>query len=374
MYRRVLLLTGIAMMCCNLSYSEEIKISNLNVKRQSTELGGPRIVIEYDINEPGISQDFPVYVFIRYSEDSAATWKLLPRDYLRGNGHDLINKPGHKRSVWWGPCEMDPSDPNQLKFRVRGIRMVRVPGGEFMMGSLPGGGHDESGNWEISSNLLLFHMAKYETAIAMYVDYLNEVGRDGSGWNQRMSDSCRCGIIQNGSTGNYTYTAAPGREDYPVTYGSWYDAVAFLEWCGLRLPTESEWEKAFRGGIYLDGDKTKRCPNPLPERKYPWGNEEPNACGIYRCNYDGADDGFEYTAPAGSFDKFNSPYGACDMAGNVAEWTLDWYSTSYHVDLDGFRMVRGGSWMAVPFACDAITGATQLPLKESSIVGFRGVR
>ena len=40
--------------------------------------------------------------------------------------------------------------------------------------------------------------------------------------------------------------------------------------------------------------------------------------------------------------------------------------------LDGFRMVRGGSWMAVPAACDAITGATQLPLKESSIMGFRG--
>jgi formylglycine-generating enzyme required for sulfatase activity len=59
------------------------------------------------------------------------------------------------------------------------------------------------------------------------------------------------------------------------------------------------------------------------------------------------------------------------MAGNVAEWTLDWYSTSYHVGLDGFRMVRGGSWMAVPSACDAVTGATQLPLKESSIMGFR---
>ncbi|MHC4324359.1 MAG: SUMF1/EgtB/PvdO family nonheme iron enzyme, partial [Planctomycetota bacterium] len=63
-----------------------------------------------------------------------------------------------------------------------------------------------------------------------------------------------------------------------------------------------------------------------------------------------------------------------DLAGNVAEWTIDWYSTSYHAGLDGFRMVRGGSWMAVPAACDAITGATQLPLKESSIMGFRAVR
>lgn len=371
---RIFLLISISILCCNLSYSKQIKISNVSIKQQTTELGGPSIVIEYDINEPGISRDCPVYIFIRYSKDSWARWELLPREYLRGNGHDLVDSPGHKRSVWWGISETNSADISQMKFRVRGIRMVRIAGGEFMIRSIPGGGHDESGDWEINTNPPLFHIAKYETTIAMYADYLNEVSHDGRGYNKRMSNTQRCGITQHGSAGNYAYSVAPGREDYPITYVSWYDAVAFLEWCGLRLPAESEWEKAYRGGIYLDGDKTKQHPNPLPERKYPWGNEAPNACGTYRCNYDGADDGFECTAPVGSFDKFNSPYGLCDMSGNVAEWTLDWYSTTYHVDLDGFRMVRGGSWMAVPSACDAITGATQLPLKGSSIMGFRGVR
>jgi formylglycine-generating enzyme required for sulfatase activity len=361
MCHRILLLSSIIIISCNLSYSEQIKISNVNVKKETIELGGPRIVIEYDINEPGISQDSPAYTFIRYSEDSGVTWKLLPKELLRGNGHDLVSSPGHKKSVWWGIYETDSTDPNKLRFRVRAIRMVRVPQGKFVMKSIPGGGYAELGDWEPNSNLPLFYIARYETTIAMYADYLNEVGRDGRGYNQRMNNNLRCGIIQHGSAGSYTYSVIPGRENYPVTYVCWYDAVAFLEWCGLRLPTEWEWEKAFRGGLYLDGDKTKQHPNPLPERKYPWGNEEPNACGIYRCNYDGAD-------------KFNSPYGICDMAGNVAEWTLDWYLTSYHVGLDGFRMVRGGSWMAVSSACDAITGATQLPLKESSIMGFRGVR
>ena len=107
MCHRILLLSSIIIISCNLSYSEQIKIFNVNVKKETTELGGPRIVIEYDINEPGISQDTPVYVFIRYSEDSGATWKLLPIDYLRGNGHDLISSPGHKRSVWWGIYETD---------------------------------------------------------------------------------------------------------------------------------------------------------------------------------------------------------------------------------------------------------------------------
>ena len=301
-------------------------------------------------------------------------------EHLQGNGYGLVESSGHKKIIWWGTTETNFGessvagmvDLNKLKYIIRGIRMVRVPAGEFKMKSLPGGGYDES-RWdeEPTCELPLFYIAKYETTVSMYTEYLNKTGREGAGWNKRMSNSSRCGIVQNGSAPNFTYSVTSGRENYPVTYVSWYDAAAFLRWCGLRLPSEAEWEKSLRGGIYLDGDKGMQRKNPLPDRKYPWGNESPNARGVYRCNYDGDDDGFPYTAPVGSFDKFNSPYGVCDMAGNVAEWTLDWYSTSYHVGLDGFRMVRGGSWMAVPFACDAVTGATQLPLKESSIMGFR---
>jgi formylglycine-generating enzyme required for sulfatase activity len=292
-------------------------------------------------------------------------------DYLEGNGFDIVETPGHKKIVWWGTGQTGFVDFNQVEVRVRGIAMVRIPAGKFVRKSLPAGGLDESKNTENNNDLPLFYMAKYETTISMYTDYLNEIGGDGTGWNQRMNDSNRCGIIQHD---DYTYSVKQGRENYPITYVSWYDATSFLQWCGLRLPTEAEWEKTFCGGVYLDGDETKKHPNPMPERRYPWGDKAPNADGVYRCNYDGDDDGFEYTAPVGSFDKFGSPYGVCDLAGNVAEWALDWYSTSYHAGLDGFRMVRGGSWMAVPSACDAITGATQLPLKESSIMGFRAVR
>jgi formylglycine-generating enzyme required for sulfatase activity len=61
------------------------------------------------------------------------------------------------------------------------------------------------------------------------------------------------------------------------------------------------------------------------------------------------------------------------MAGNAAEWTLDWYSTSHHADLDGYRMVRGGSWRSIPEGVDAVTGATQLPVEGTGIVSFRGL-
>ena len=378
--RTILVSIGISILYCPWCYPKWAEISNVKVRQEPTELAGPAVVIEYDINDIDISPDQPVYVFIRYSKDFGTTWQLIAAESLRGNGFDIVEKPGHKKVIWWGTGETSFTDISQVEIRIRGIKMVKVPGGRFVMKSIPGGGRDESKVEEVKSDpatasaetsLASFYMARYETTVSMYADYLNEIGGEGAGWNRRMADPNRCGIIRNQ---DYTYSVIPGRESYPVTYVSWYDAVGFLNWSGLRLPTEAEWEKALRGGIYLDGDESKKKLNPLPERRYPWGNESPNANGIHRCNYDGPEDGFEYTAPVGSFDRFNSPYGICDLAGNLAEWTLDWYSTPYHVGLDGFRMVRGGSWMAVPAACDAITAATQMPLKESSIMGFRGVR
>ena len=371
MLRKLLLSLGIAVLFCHCCYSQWLDISNVKFVQEPTELAGPKIIIEYDINDPGISPETPAYVFVRYSLDSGKSRQLIPMDFLRGNGFDIVEKPGHKQIVWWGTEQTSFADANQVEVRVRGIAMARIPAGKFVMKSLPGGGRDESKEITPEPNLPLFYMAKNETTISMYTDYLNELGGETAGWNQRMTSENRCGIVRNDDG---TYSVKPGRENYPVTYVSWYDAANFLQWCGLRLPTEAEWEKSLRGGLFLDGDDSKKKPNPMPERRYPWGDESPGADGVFRCNFDTGDDGFTYSAPVGSFAKFGSPYGINDLAGNMAEWTLDWYSTSYHAGLDGFRMVRGGSWMAVAAACDAITGATQLPLKESSIMGFRAVK
>ena len=362
---------AIVLAACGGASGRWLATENVKVKLEPTEMGGPKIVVEYDLEDPNVTPESPAYVFLRYSQDFGDTWQPVPMDALRGNGFDLVEKSGHKEVFWWGTDQTAVADLGQMEIRVRAIALAKVPAGKVALKSLPGGGRDESKKSPPSADLPLYHIAKYETTVAMYADYLNEVGGQGAGWNERMARADRCGIVQES---NHTYTVAPGREDYPVTYVSWYDAVGFLRWCGLRLPTEAEWEKTVRGGFYLDGDETKAKPNPLPERAYPWGNEAPDANGVYRCNFDGDADGFERLAPVGQFAKFASPYGVCDLAGNVAEWTLDWYSTSYHAGLDGFRMSRGGSWMAVPEGCDAITGATQLPLKESSIMGFRGVR
>ncbi len=358
---------------CGAAHGQWAQIAEVEIISDPTELAGRRVAIEYDLNDESVSASHPVYVFIRYSTDDGQTWRRVDPGFLRGDV-DLVDKPGRKTIVWWGTQKMIGGDIGGLRVKVRGLRMAAVPGGRFEMKSVPGGGHDETKTRRTVSELPLFHIARCETTVGMYADYLNETAVAGGGWNERMVSTARCGITRQGEPGSFMYSVAPGREDYPVTCVSWYDAIAFLDWCGLRLPAEAEWEKAFRGGLFLDGDESRKMPNPLPARKYPWGDEAPDVGGVYRCNFDGPEDGFEYTSPVGSFAAFNSPYGVCDMAGNVAEWTADWYSTSHHAGLDGFRMVRGGSWMALPIACDAVTGATQLPLKESSIMGFRAAR
>ena len=103
-------------------------------------------------------------------------------------------------------------------------------------------------------------------------------------------------------------------EDHPVVHVAYEDAAAFAEWEGKAVPTEAEWELAARGG--LDG------------ATYTWG-EEPEAPGEQLANYwHGhfpwrADRGYGGTSAVGSYPP--NGYGLFDMAGNVWEWTCDWY-------------------------------------------------
>ena len=133
------------------------------------------------------------------------------------------------------------------------------------------------------------------------------------------------------------------RADHPVVHVAFEDAEAYAAWAGLSLPTEAEWETAARGG--------------LEHATYTWGNE-PEQAGQRLANYWHGDfpwrpdRGYGRTAPVGSFPP--NGYGLFDMAGNVWEWTTDWYADT-----------RGGAPAARRTATTRSSHSSRYPARSS---------
>jgi formylglycine-generating enzyme required for sulfatase activity len=190
--------------------------------------------------------------------------------------------------------------------------MVKVPAGDFLMGEPPR-----------TASLGAFYIDKYEVTNKQFerfvreTRYRTEAERGDMWWYTGDEHGTKAKI--RGSSWRDGYTDWSER-NCPVGYVTPADARAYCAWAGKLLPTEAEWEKAARG---TDG------------REYPWGNEEPDAGGIFRANWGGENgswdaggdggmrDGYECLAPVGSFPLGASPYGVMDMVGNAEEWCVN---------------------------------------------------
>lgn len=189
--------------------------------------------------------------------------------------------------------------------------MIRIEGGRFKMGHMDPATTD-AGPVRLA-DAPTFYIDKYEVTNAQFKEFIEDTNHEWKGKNS-----------------TWPLGKMPEKiADHAVGYISWHDAKAFAKWAGKRLPTETEWEKAARG---VDG------------RKYPWGNKfDPGKCNVKQS-------GIKSTRPVGGYPEAASPYGCCDMTGNVAEWVEDWYdaypnSNQTNADFgETYRVLRGGSY------------------------------
>ena len=187
--------------------------------------------------------------------------------------------------------------------------MVLIPAGPFLMG----GEFDEE---RPRHRVVLdaFWIDRYEVTNEQYAEHLKATGvQEPAYWNK-----------------NDRFHSGEKFPRHPVVGISWFEANAFCEVKGKRLPTEAEWEKAARGG--REG------------QSFPWGDAPDRT----RANYEG-----QGTLPVGSFPP--NDYGLFDMIGNVWEWAADWFDPRYYErsseanplgpESSKEKVLRGGSWV-----------------------------
>jgi formylglycine-generating enzyme required for sulfatase activity len=234
--------------------------------------------------------------------------------------------------------------------------MVFVPSGTLQMGSI-GGDSDEQPVYTVA--LDGFWIDRTEVTNAHY---------------RQCVEAGDC--TPPAESGSYTRDAYYGESafnDYPIIWINWYQAAAYCEWAGGRLPTEAEWEYTARGP---------------EERVFPWGDKfdgtRLNYCDV-NCGFDHADemadDGYADTAPVGSYPSGISWCGALDMAGNVWEWTASLYwpypyqldDGRNNPDTEGARVMRGGSWDDFQGYAHASHRYNRTPGYSNYYTGFRCV-
>jgi len=237
--------------------------------------------------------------------------------------------------------------------------MVRIPAGEFQMGS----NEITEATPRHTVYLDAFYIDPYEVTNAQFKAFIDA----NPEWRKD-------NIPSEYHNGNYLRhwdgnDYPNGRAHHPVVYVSWYAAMAYAKWVGKRLPTEAEWEKAARGGI--------------AHKRYVWGNSRDPG----RANY-----GYygKHTRNVGSY--LPNGYGLYDMGGNVWELCLDEYNKNFYrrspkenpvagvsdiealmedfTSVQTVRVSRGGSWNT-PGPAGVASRGDDTPTNTNSWLGFR---
>lgn len=262
--------------------------------------------------------------------------------------------------------------------------MVLIPAGQSMIGSEAG---LEDERPVFSAKLADFLMDRTPVTVAAFSDFVQQTA-----YRTAAEEFGDAAVMQFGTgrwflqPGAYwRYPLGPDGDeapaDHPVTQVSWDDAQAYCSAQGKRLPSEVEWEFAARSGhegdvTYAFGDKLLKEGDFLASvwQANTWNGTFPVINTL--------DDGFATTSPVGHFGL--SPAGLSDMAGNVWEWTADWFGSyqgrvgANDAPTQGSSKVqRGGSFLCEASVCHGYRVSSRShSTPDSSLmhVGFRCAR
>lgn len=223
--------------------------------------------------------------------------------------------------------------------------MVLVPAGEFQMGT---DDRDRSDFNQRDNVPLVNNDARPRHSPTTGAFYLDKTEVTNAQYLQ-FCEQTQLKVPPHWKSGRFP----PDEADFPVVRVTWFEANAYAKWAGKRLPTETEWEKAARG---------------TDARLYPWGNDWDKSRLVW-------DDG---PRKIGSLAEGASPFGALDMAGNVAEWTSSWLDAypgapapqpSFGKKI--YKVARGGAWYGSNSLAQTWYRQMSRPNQRSMWIGFR---
>ncbi len=243
--------------------------------------------------------------------------------------------------------------------------MVRVPGGEFLMGSL----EDYNGFPGLDRDPEPEPDEFPQRSVVLATFWIDRTEITNGAYRACVD----AGVCPAQAGADPDYRNNPAFDNYPAVFIAWDDAKTYCRWAGKRLPTEAEWEKAARGE---DG------------RIWPWGNalKDNLTAPVRRANVGDSDT--QGPTQVGTYLNGASPYGTLDMSGNVWEWVNDWYSPTYYQDRpdpdtsppgpsedesDGRKVIRGGSFDTAGIDARTADRNAVLPGPYQNI-GFRCAR
>ena len=382
------------------AYASDPFVSNLSaVQRSGTNL----VDITYDL-----AASSSVTVRVEIATNSYTRWTIAASNFT-GDGFGSNVTPGTGRKIVWNAGADWPGQfSTDVWFKVtadngwRPTNFAMIPSGMFVMGDPFRDGYDSDENYLRAVYISAFYMEKIEVSKAEWYGVYTWATNQGytftnTGWGKAESHPvlninwydcvkwCNARSEKEGLAPCY-YTTSDQTEVYRT--GQVDLAIECVNWGtnGYRLPTESEWEKAARGGVgghrfpWNDVDTiTHSQANYYSDSYYAPYDISPTR-GYHPLYNDGLT---PYTSPVGSFPA--NGYGLNDMAGNVNEWCWDWkYPGPWSNDPrasqadtrgspDGWiRIFRGGCWADGPINCRlAHRGTEMLPETVFSGLGFR---